>query len=418
MTRTVLVSGAGIAGPALAFWLERRGFAVTVVESAPGPRPGGQTVDLRGAGRTVVERMGLMPAVRAACMDQEGIAYVDTTGRHLAEMRVEDLGGDGIVSEYEILRGDLSRILLEATTAEYLWGLRVTALDDGPDGVGVTFSDGGVRTFDLVVGADGPHSGIRRLAFGPEEEFLRPVGGYTAWFTAPDPVGLDGWYEMCNEPGRVASARPDSTPGRAKAGLSFLSEPLEYDRRDLDAQRAIVAERMRGMGWVAPQLVAAMETADDFYLDLVAQVRMDRWTAGRVALVGDAGYAPCPLTGMGTSLALVGAYVLAGELGRHASHEAAFAAYEERMRPYVTQGQVLPPGGIRGYAPQTRAAIRNRIWSMKLMVSRPLRGLTRKLFFAKAEAIDLPDYDERQQASTIAPPASTIAPLSAGSRPA
>jgi hypothetical protein len=157
------------------------------------------------------------------------------------------------------------------------------------------------------------------------------------------------------------------------------------------------------MGWVAPELVAAMHTADDFYLDLVAQVRMDRWTAGRVALVGDAGYAPCPLTGMGTSLALVGAYVLAGELGRHASHEAAFAAYEERMRPYVTQGQVLPPGGIRGYAPHTWAAIRNRIWSMKLMVSRPLRGLARKLFFAKAEAIDLPDYDERPAAPMTAP---------------
>lgn len=407
MTRTVLVSGAGIAGPALAFWLERRGFAVTVVESAPAPRTGGQAVDLRGAGRTVIERMGLMPAACAACLDQEGIAHVDAAGRHLAEMRVEDLGGDGIVSEYEILRGDLSRILIGATTAEYLWGRRVAALEDGPDAVAVTFSDGEVRTFDLVVGADGPHSGIRRLAFGPEEEFLRPVGGYMAWFTAPDPVGLDGWYEMYTEPGRVASARPDATPGRVKAGLAFLSDPLEYDRRDLDAQRGLVAERMNGMGWATPQLVAAMATADDFYLDLIAQVRMDRWTAGRVALVGDAGYAPCPLTGMGTSLALVGAYVLAGELGRQSSHEAAFAAYEERMRPYVRQGQILPPGGIRGYAPHTRAAIRNRIWSMKLMVSRPLRGLARRLFFSRAEAIDLPVYAELVAAPVIAPQAAS-----------
>ncbi|GAA4539111.1 FAD-dependent monooxygenase [Pseudonocardia xishanensis] len=389
MTRTALVSGAGIAGPTLAYWLVRQGFTVTVVESAPGPRPGGQTVDLRGAGRTIIERMGLMPAVRAACMEQEGLAYVDAEGHHLAEMRVADLGGDGIVSELEILRGDLARILLDATTdCEYLFGTRVTALDDGT----ATLSDGTVREFDVIVGADGPHSGIRRLAFGPEERFVRPIGGYTAWFTAPDPVGLEGWYRMYNEPGRVASARPDSVPGRAKAGLSFLSEPLEYDRRDVAAQKALVAERMAGMGWRTPQLVEGMHAADDFYLDLVAQVRMDHWTTGRVALVGDAGYCPSPLTGLGTSLALVGAYVLAGELGRHDSVAEAFAAYEERMRPYVAQAQELPPGGIRGYAPPTHRAIRRGIVMMRLMVSRPLRGLTKRLFFSKAEAIDLPDY--------------------------
>jgi len=389
MTRTALVSGAGIAGPTLAYWLRRQGFAVTVVESAPGPRPGGQTVDLRGAGRTIIERMGLMPAVRAACMAQEGLAHVDAEGRHLAEMRVDDLGGDGIVSEFEILRGDLAQVLLDATSdCEYLFGTRVTAVD----GSTVTLSDGGVREFDVIVGADGPHSGIRRLVFGPEEEFVRPIGGYMAWFTAPDPVGLAGWYEMYNEPGRVASARPDSVPGRAKAGLAFLSEPLEYDRRDVAAQKTLVASRMAGMGWRTSDLVEAMHTADDFYLDLVAQVRMERWTTGRVALVGDAGYCPSPLTGLGTSLALVGAYVLAGELGRHASVAEAFAAYEERMRPYVTQAQQLPPGGIKGYAPPTARAIRRGILTMKLMVSRPLRGLTRRLFFSKAEAIDLPDY--------------------------
>jgi 2-polyprenyl-6-methoxyphenol hydroxylase-like FAD-dependent oxidoreductase len=387
MARSVLISGAGIAGPATAFWMHRHGFDVTVVESAPAPRPGGQTVDLRGAGRTVVERMGLMDAVRERCLHQEGIAYVDATGRHLAEMTVADLGGDGIVSELEILRGDLAQVLSDATPdVEYLFGTRVTGLDDRR----VTFADGTVREFDLVVGADGPHSGIRRLAFGPEERFVRPLGGYMAWFTAPDPVGLDGWYAMYNEPGRVASIRPDSTPGRAKAGLSWLSAPL--GRLSTEEARTLVAERMAGMGWVTPQLVAAMREADDLYLDAVAQVRMDHWTRGRVALVGDAGYCPCPLTGMGTSLALVGAYVLAGELAHHESHESAFAAYERIMRPYVTQGQELPPRGMKGYAPSTDFAIRNRIRSMKVMVHPWFRGLARKLFFSKAEAIDLPEY--------------------------
>jgi 2-polyprenyl-6-methoxyphenol hydroxylase-like FAD-dependent oxidoreductase len=154
MARSVLISGAGIAGPATAFWMHRHGFDVTVVESAPAPRPGGQTVDLRGAGRTVVERMGLMDAVRERCLHQEGIAYVDATGRHLAEMTVADLGGDGIVSELEILRGDLAQVLSDATPdVEYLFGTRVTGLDDRR----VTFADGTVREFDLVVGADGPH---------------------------------------------------------------------------------------------------------------------------------------------------------------------------------------------------------------------------------------------------------------------
>ncbi|MCW0212299.1 MAG: FAD-dependent monooxygenase [Pseudonocardia sp.] len=394
--QTVLISGAGIAGPTLAFWLHRHGFAPTVVELAPGIRPGGQTVDLRGAGRTVVERMGLMPEARRRCMDQRGIAYVDGGGRHVAEMTVEAFGGDGIVSELEILRGDLCSMLYDATAddVEYLFGLRVTELREGADGVAVTFSDGGTRTFDLVVGADGPHSGIRRLAFGPEERFVTPVGGYTAWFTAPDHVGLDGWYAMYNEPGGlVASMRPDSTPGRAKAGLSFTSAPLEYDRRDIEAQRRMIAERFAGVGWEAPALVAAAGTAEDFYLDAILQIHMPSWSTGRVALVGDAGYCPCPLTGMGTSLGLVGAYVLAGELAAaRGDHTRAFAAYEGRMRPYVAQGQELPPGGIKGYAPASAFAIRMRAFSTRLMVSRPLRGLVRKAFFGKADAIDLPDY--------------------------
>jgi len=394
-TRTVLVSGAGIAGPALAFWLHRHGFVPTVVEVAPAVRPGGQTVDLRGAGRIVVERMGLMPTVRAACVDQRGVAYVDAAGRHLAEMPVEALGGDGIVSEIEILRGDLVDVLVDATRddVEYLFGLRVVALDQRDDGVGVTFSDGTVRSFDLVVGADGPHSGIRRLAFRSEDVEVRPLGGYMAWFTAPDHIGLDGWFAMYNEPGRVASMRPDKDPRRAKAGLSFLSEPLVYDRNDVDAQRRIVEEHFAGGRGPVPPLLEAMADADDFYLDAVAQVHMARWSTGRVALVGDAGCSPTPLTGMGTSLALVGAYVLAGELAATGGdHERAFGAYEDRMRPYVRQGQELPPGGMGSYAPSSRLGIRLRVLTLKLMVSRPLQGLARRMFFSKADAIDLPEY--------------------------
>lgn len=395
-SQSVLISGAGIAGPALAFWLRRAGFTPTVVEVAPGPRPGGQTVDLRGAGRSVMERMGLMDAARELIVPQKGIAFVDTNGRHRAEMTVDDFDGDGIISELEIIRGDLGQLLHDATVddVEYVFGHRVTALRDSSDGVEVALDDGTVRVFDLVVGADGPHSGVRRLAFGPEEQFVRPLGGYTAWYTVPDEVGLDGWYEMFSAPGGlVVSLRPDRVPGLAKAGLSFASPPLRYDRNDLPAARRLVAERFAGLGWRAPALIAAAVTADDFYFDAITQVHLDRWSSGRVVLVGDAGYCPSPLTGMGTSLALVGAYVLAGELALAAGdHAAAFAAYERRMRPYVKQGQQLPPGGVNGYAPKSAFSIHSRIVSTRLMVSRPLRGLAKKLFFSHADAIDLPDY--------------------------
>jgi len=170
--RDVLISGASIAGPALAYWLHQRGFGVTVVERAPAPRPGGQTVDLRGAGRTVVERMHLMDAVRALCVDQAGIAFVDGNGRVRARMRADLFGGEGIVSEIEILRGDLCQVLYDTTvtTTEYLFDDTITALEQGEDGVTVNFESAPTRRFGLVVGADGLHSITRALAFGPETE--------------------------------------------------------------------------------------------------------------------------------------------------------------------------------------------------------------------------------------------------------
>ncbi|MFZ2527345.1 MAG: FAD-dependent monooxygenase [Rhodococcus sp. (in: high G+C Gram-positive bacteria)] len=385
-TNTALISGAGIAGPALAYWLHTYGWTVIVVESAPGIRPGGQTVDLRGAGRTVVEKMHLMPVARAASLDQKGITWVDAAGRHRAEMPVDAFGGHGIVSEIEILRGDLAGLLYTATAdhAEYLFGTRITALTGTADAVTATLSDGTTRTVDLVVGADGPHSAVRRMAFGPEERFVRPVGGYTAWFTAPSAVGTDGWYEMFQAPGGlVASIRPDRDPATMKASLAFASKPLVYDRDDLDAQRRLIAERFAGAGWHVPVLVDAARAADDFYLDAIVQVHMDHWSRDRVVLVGDAGYCPCPLTGMGTSLALVGAYVLAGELAdAHGDHRRAFERYETTMRPYVKRGQQMPGGGMRMYAPASALTIRAGQLLTRAMTSRLGRPIARRLFFA------------------------------------
>jgi 2-polyprenyl-6-methoxyphenol hydroxylase-like FAD-dependent oxidoreductase len=403
--KDILISGASIAGPALAYWLRQRGFSPTVVERAPAPRPGGQAVDLRGAGRTVVERMGLMDRVRAVGLDQRGIAFVDAKGRTKAYMPADAFGGEGIVSEIEVLRGDLGQVLYEATAGdtEYLFDDTITALDQDDTGVSVTFEKASPRRFGLVVGADGLHSAVRGLAFGPESACVRPIGCYTAWFTAPADFDLGGWFLMHNAPGgRVASARPGRLPGEVKAGLSFRSAPLRYDRRDLAAQRELLARAFAGAGWETPRLLAAMRTAPDFCFDSMGQVRLGQWSAGRAVLLGDAGYSPTPLTGLGTSLALVGAYVLAGELERsHGDHVAAFGRYEEVMRPYVARGQEFPPGGVAGFAPNRQAMIRMRMISMRWMTRWPMRALIAAQF-AKAGDIALPDYP---QPSRLAPPA-------------
>ncbi|MEN3266001.1 FAD-dependent monooxygenase [Pseudonocardia sp.] len=394
----VLISGASIAGPAVAYWLREHGFAPTVVERAPALRPGGQAVDLRGAGRTVVERMGLMDDVRAVTLDQRGLAYVDDAGHIKARLGADAFGGEGIVSEIEVLRGDLAEVLHRASLpgTEYLFDDTITGIDQDDDDVTVTFEKAAPRRFGLVIGADGLHSAVRGLAFGPESSSVRPMGCYTAWFTAPADIDLDGWYLMHNAPGGlVASARPGRLPHEIKAGLSFRSQPITYDRRDIAQQRDIVARRLAGVGWEAPRLLAAMAKAPDFAFDSMGQVHLDRWSLGRVVLLGDAGYCPSPLTGLGTSLALVGAYVLAGELAAaDGDHRVAFARYEQVMRPYVTEGQKLPPGGASGYAPKGRFEIRMRMASMNWMTRWPLRPLIAGQF-AKAGNIELPDYGQR-----------------------
>ena len=397
---TVLISGAGVAGPALAFWLTRYGYDVVVVESAPGIRPGGQTVDLRGAGADVVARMGLLDRMKDRSVDQRGIAWLRADGSRRAEMPVEAFDGNGVVSKLEILRGDLVDVLYEATRerTDYRFSTRISELATQLHGMRATLSDGSTVRADVVVGADGPHSAVRRMVFGPEEQYLRPLGGYHAWFTAPDTVGLDGWFLMYQAPGGLnASMRPSHDPAIAKAGLAFRADPLDYDRRDLAAQRQLLADRMAGAGWQTDVLLAAAQDADDFYFDSFAQVHMDSWSKGRVTLAGDAGYCASPLSGMGTSLALVGAYVLAGELGPApetltVDHiDQALAAYGAKMRPYVDKCQDLPRG-LDGYAPVKASDIAVTAAVMKYMQRWPIRGYAARKWFTTADSIDLPGY--------------------------
>jgi 2-polyprenyl-6-methoxyphenol hydroxylase-like FAD-dependent oxidoreductase len=368
---------------------------VTIVERATAPRPGGQAVDIRGAARDVVQRMGLLSTIKSAGLDERGFAFVDGRGRHQVSMPVNFLSGEGIVAEIEILRGELSRIMYEATRADvkYVFGDSIHSLVQDQDGVDVEFVKRAPSRFQLVIGADGVHSCVRELTFSARESAcVATLGGYTAYFTIPYRAETNDWFLMHNAPGgRAIGIRPGG-PGTTQVMLMFLSPSLGYERLDSARQKEILSKSFAGIGWEVPRALDAMWDASDLYFDLVAQVRMDCWTRGRVALLGDAGYSPSPVTGLGTSLALVGAYVLGIELARsNGGHDVAFARYASVMRDYVKQCQELPPGGIQGMLPRTNHAIWMRNMSMRMMTRWPLRNLVSKLF-QKADAIDLDDY--------------------------
>jgi 2-polyprenyl-6-methoxyphenol hydroxylase-like FAD-dependent oxidoreductase len=340
----VLVTGASIAGPALAHWLWRRGAEVTVVEQAPALRPGGQAVDARGVAKEVIRRMGLDDEVRAACTDTMGAYTVDADGKVLETHRADENDGDGYISEIEVLRGDLSEVLYDDTrdAVDYVFGDRIAELSQDPDGVDVTFAGGGRRRFDLVVGADGLHSALRAMVFGPRERFVRHLGLVLAFYTVPNEFGIDGWLLDYQEGGRWAGLRPVPDATKAIAMLSFPASDFDIDHRDVEAQKRLLREQMAGFGWETPRILAHLDDTPDFYLDQVAQVAMDRWHVGRVGLLGDAAFSASPMSGAGTGLALVGAYLLAGELAAADwDPEAGFAGYEARMRSYVEDNQEI-----------------------------------------------------------------------------
>src|SRR3954470_10736264 len=252
----VLISGGGIAGPALAYWLNRAGAEVAIVERAPAPRPGGHAVDVRGVARGVVEQMGIREAIRAHQVDERGWAMVSARGRRLGAMSADLFGGEGIVAEIEIARGDLAHALYEATAADVEWRFGGQVTDLTPEG-DVLCASGRRERYDVVVGADGVRSGVRQLAFGPHSEFVQPLGGYQAYFTVPDPGDLDNWFEMYNAPGgRVAGIRPERG-GTAKASLTFRTKD-PVGRPDKDEQIAVLRDTFHDVGWRVPDMLRAM----------------------------------------------------------------------------------------------------------------------------------------------------------------
>jgi len=387
--RNVLISGASVAGPALALWLSRYGFRPTIVERAPAVRPGGYAVDFRGASMRVLEKMGLVADVERMQTRTGAITIVDSANKKIASMP------DGFTSgELEIMRGDLAGVFYEATRhdAEYIFDDSITSLTEGEAGVEVTFSREPPRTFDLVIGADGLHSKVRSLVFGDEARFIHHLGYHVAIFTTPNHMNLDRsgvYYGTLGKKVGIFSARENR---EAKASFFFSSPPLNYDRRDVAAQKDILRERFAQEGWEVPRLLKMMDEAPDFYFDSISQIKMDRWSEGRTALLGDAAYCSSPLSGMGTGMAVVGAYILAGELHEaNGDYTVAFARYEAQMRDYVGRCQKLAEGAD-WFIPQTRLKQWLSTQLFRILPHTPWKNMMLEMALKTANSVNPKNY--------------------------
>ena len=360
--QTVLISGAGIAGPTLAYWLARHRFRPTVVERAAILRSSGSPVDVRGRAVDVAERMGVMARIRDAGTDRTGMSFVNATGRRVGGVNTRALQQAAGSREVELPRGDLASILYQASRdhAEFLFGDAIVALGHDEHGVRVTFDRAHPRRFDLVIGADGLHSAVRRLAFGPEPDFVQHLGLYVATMRLD---GLDGLIEgggrevvMYNTPGRAVAIHPSR--GHALAFFAFRSPAVpNFDYRDTAQHKRLLAAAFADAGWRMPELLKRVQAADDLYFDSVSQVRVRPWWHGRVALVGDA--ASCvSLFGDGSSLAVAGAFTLAEELAASpGDHRLAFRRYEASHRRLVDPRQRGIARGASLLIPATRLGI-------------------------------------------------------------
>jgi 2-polyprenyl-6-methoxyphenol hydroxylase-like FAD-dependent oxidoreductase len=345
---TVLISGAGIAGTVAAYWLDRFGFAPTVVERSAAPRAGGggHAVDLFGPALQVFDWMGLGAAIQQARTRTRTICLVRPGGREVA-VSVE-VASEGVSARHvEILRGDLATIAKTATPArvEYRFGDSISSVHRSPGGVDVTFETGVSRTFDIVLGADGLHSVTRRLVFGPDSAYLRYLGGCFAVFTAPNHLELDDRTVSFAAPGRTVAVYPVEDGRRARVLLLWRAgEPPGLHRPSSPDPRRLLRGTFGDLRWEVPRLLDAMDGADDLYLDVISQVIMPHWTRGRAALIGDAGYSPGAVVGGGTSLAVIGAYALASTLAE-AGHDldAGLVAYERALAPAVARSRDIGP---------------------------------------------------------------------------
>jgi 2-polyprenyl-6-methoxyphenol hydroxylase-like FAD-dependent oxidoreductase len=389
----VLIVGAGVAGPTLAYWLAEHGFRPTLLERAPAFRAGGYIIDFWGAGFDVAERMGLEPEIRRRGYRVKEVRLVGGSGATIGGFSAEvfeRFAGGRYVS---LPRGELARAIYDRLDerTERIFGDELLAIEHTPEDVRVTLRKGGLRTFDLVLGADGLHSNVRALTLGQEARFEKYLGYQVAAFEV---VGYrprdEDVYVLYTEPGQQVgrfAMRGDRT--------MFLFVWADAEGRPvpdtLADQRARLRARYQHSGWECPQIFDAMESCSEIYFDRVSQIRMERWSRGRVAVVGDAAYCVSLLAGQGTALAMIGAMVLAGELkAAGGDHRVAFDRYEARLRPFITGKQRAAERFASSFAPRTSIGLMLRNQTTRLL----RLPFVAELAFGRSlrDAIELPNY--------------------------
>ncbi|KAL2848409.1 hypothetical protein BJY01DRAFT_159970 [Aspergillus pseudoustus] len=364
----VLISGAGIAGNALAFWLSKLGHEITVIERSPQLRTSGLQIDLRGHGIQLLRRMGLESAFRAKAVPELGMQVVDSAGRRQAFFPATKTrsGAQSFTSDFEIMRGDLCRLLYDAIPKErvkYIFGTSVETFEEQGDALQVRFTNGDVDEFDILVGADGLHSRTRAMMMlqgADGKDAFRPLGEYTAYYTIPRPVAQGEEYVATSyiAPGNRFVLTRRNDPNRIQVYMTgkAVTERLDSVKRgDVRGEKKVFVDVFWGAGWEVDGILQSLLETDDFYCESQGLVKLDSWHKGRVVLLGDAACCPSASTGMGTTSAMVGAYILAGEIGRQLRspgnqcqegvteatvwHEAAFQAYDSKFRPFIDQIQ-------------------------------------------------------------------------------
>jgi 2-polyprenyl-6-methoxyphenol hydroxylase-like FAD-dependent oxidoreductase len=342
-SRHVLIAGMGVAGLTIARLLRQDGWHTTLLERSSSLRMGGQPVDVRGPALDVMAQMGLLEGLQAARTRVRGMSIVDAQGRELERNTEWTLGTGQLESpDIEVLRDDIMGLLRQGTEAEgeEIFGDSVQALTQDAEGVHVSFDKAAPRRFDLVIGADGLHSRVRLAAFGPQARYLRHMGQYLSVFTGPNFMALDRWQIWYRSDDCNYLSFPVRDNAALRSGFWFNCDEPNRNMAPIEEQKHMTAERMQGLGGHVPRLIEDMWLAEDFYCSPIAQIHMDRYADGRVVLLGDACYCASPFAGQGTSLALIGAHVLATEMRQSANDlSSAFARYEQRMRPFVAQNQ-------------------------------------------------------------------------------
>jgi 2-polyprenyl-6-methoxyphenol hydroxylase-like FAD-dependent oxidoreductase len=368
--KNILISGAGIAGTTLAYWLKKFGFNPTIIEISPILREGGYAIDFMGAGYDVAEKMGIIPLLEKVDINVSKVGFVDTNNNEKGSMNYAKIKRLMNNRAFTLLRSDLAKVIYENLNneVEIIFGDSIGKIEQTKENVVVTFRSGKSRSFDLLVGADGLHSVVRNLTFGSEEQFEKYYGYYTSSFTLENYSPKDRAFLMCNVPGKQAAVYAYSDNKTATFFVFTSHEKLKYDHHDVKKQKQILKDEFMNMGWKCPEIFSRIDSSPDFYFDSISQIKMDNWSKGRVTLVGDACDCPSLLSGKGSTLAMTGAYILAGELKlANGNFKTAFAQYENIFKPFINKKQKSAQRFAKSFIPKSNFGIWVRNQALKLM---------------------------------------------------